>query len=162
MRGSTVATDDNRERRATLGASYDFGRARAFAGYRWYYGDFASSSLRTNLYWIGANYQVTPAITLTGAAYYTDVRNSGGDLYSFVLSGTYAFSKRTDLYTIVAYAQNRDGSAMGLSGFGPSLNRSASTLTPRPSRWAPARTSSAPSSAFATASERSRATLTST
>ncbi|WP_313818991.1 porin [Cupriavidus sp.] len=129
VRGSTVATDDNRERRATLGASYDFGRARAFAGYRWYYGDFASSSLRTNLYWIGANYQVTPAITLTGAAYYTDVRNSGGDPYSFVLSGTYAFSKRTDLYTIVAYAQNRDGSAMGLSGFGPSLNRSASTLT---------------------------------
>lgn len=129
VRGSTIATDDNRERRATLGASYDFGRGRAFAGYRWYYGDFASSSLRTNLYWVGATYQVTPAIAVTGAAYYTDVRNSNGDPYSFVLSGTYAFSKRTDVYAIAAYAQNRNGSAMGLSGFGPSLNRSASTLT---------------------------------
>ena len=129
VRGSTVATDDNRERRASIGASYNFGRCRAFAGYRWYYGDFATSSLRTNLYWLGASYQVTPAVTVTGAAYYTDVRNSSGDPYSFVLSGTYAFSKRTDLYAIAAYAQNSNGSAMGLSGFGPSLNANATTLT---------------------------------
>ncbi len=129
VRGSTVATDDNRERRASIGASYNFGRGRAFAGYRWYYGDFATSSLRTNLYWLGASYQVTPAVTVTGAAYYTDVRNSSGDPYSFVLSGTYAFSKRTDLYAIAAYAQNSNGSAMGLSGFGPSLNANATTLT---------------------------------
>jgi len=66
---------------------------------------------------------------VTGAAYYTDVRNSSGDPYSFVLSGTYAFSKRTDVYAIAAYAQNRNGSSMGLSGFGPSLNGSATTLT---------------------------------
>jgi len=129
VRGSTVATADNRERRAGIAASYNFGRGRAFAGYRWYYGDFTTSSLRTNLYWLGAAYQVTPAITLTGAAYYTDVRNSGGDPYSFVLSGTYAFSKRTDLYAIAGYAQNRNDSALGLSGFGPSLNANATTLT---------------------------------
>ncbi|SDC98033.1 Outer membrane protein (porin) [Cupriavidus sp. YR651] len=129
VRGSTVATDDNRERRATIGTAYDFARGRVFAAYRWYYGDFATSSLRTNLYWVGATYQVTPAITLTGAAYYTDVRNSSGDPYSFVLTGTYAFSKRTDLYTVLAFAKNNEGSSMGLGGFGPSLNRSATTLT---------------------------------
>lgn len=56
------------------------------------------------------------------------MRNSSADPYSFVLSGTYALSKRTDLYTILAYAKNRDDSAMGLSGFGPSLNPSATTL----------------------------------
>ncbi|MGT2492471.1 porin [Cupriavidus basilensis] len=62
-------------------------------------------------------YRATPALSLTGAAYYTDVRNASADPYSFVLSGTYALSKRTDLYTILAYAKNRDDSAMGLSGF---------------------------------------------
>lgn len=129
VRGSTVATADNIERHASLGVTYDWGRSHLFAGYRWYHGDFSTSALRTNLYWLGANYRITPALTLTGAAYYTDVRNSGRDPYSFVLSGTYAFSKRTDLYAILGFAKNRDGSSMGLSGFGPSLNANATTLT---------------------------------
>ena len=32
-------------------------------------------------------------------------------------------------YAILAFAKNRDGSSMGLSGFGPSLNANATTLT---------------------------------
>lgn len=129
VRGSTAATSNNRERRAALGASYSFGSVQMLAGYRWYYGDFATSSLRTNLYWLGASYQVTPAVTLAGAAYYTDVRGTNADPYSFVLQAKYALSKRTDLYAVTAYALNRNGSAIGLGGFGPSLNRNATTLT---------------------------------
>ncbi|MCP3023142.1 porin [Cupriavidus basilensis] len=128
VRGSTVTLQDNRERRAAVAAAYAFSSVKVLAGYRYYRGDFTTSSLRTNLYWAGVQYQATPAISLTGAAYYTDVRNSAADPLSFVLSGTYALSKRTDLYTILAYAKNRDGSAMGLSGFGPSLNANATTL----------------------------------
>ncbi|MDW3686057.1 porin [Cupriavidus sp. CV2] len=128
VRGSTVALQDNRERRAAIAAAYAFSQFKVLAGYRYYAGNFTTGSLRTNLYWAGVQYRVTPAISLTGAAYYTDVRNSSADPYSFVLSGTYAFSKRTDVYTIVGYAKNRDSSAMGLSGFGPSLNANASTL----------------------------------
>src|SRR5207253_11225006 len=110
VRGSTIALQDNIERRAALGLAYAVGPAKVMAGYRYYSGNFTTSSLRTNLYWAGVRYQATPAIALTGAAYYTDVRNSSGDPYSFVLAGTYALSKRTDLYAIAAYAKNRDGS----------------------------------------------------
>ncbi|MBB1634064.1 porin [Cupriavidus sp. UME77] len=128
VRGNTVTLQDNRERRAAVAAAYAISSVKVLAGYRYYRGDFTTSSLRTNLYWAGLQYQATPGISLTGAAYYTDVRNSSADPLSFVLSGTYALSKRTDLYTILAYAKNRDGSAMGLSGFGPSLNANATTL----------------------------------
>ncbi|REF01764.1 porin [Cupriavidus plantarum] len=128
LHGSSRATDDNRERRAAIAGTYTFGPAKAFIGYRWYYGDFTTSTLRTNLYWAGMQYQLTPVISVTGAAYYTDVRNSSGDPYSFVLSGSYAFSKRTDVYTVLGFTRNREGSNLSLTGFGPSLNPAATTL----------------------------------
>jgi len=130
VRGSTVALQDDVERRAALGLSYQVGPAKVLAGYRYYHGifDSTSSSLRTNLYWAGVRYDATPALSLTGAFYYTDVAHSSGDPYSFVLSGSYALSKRTDLYTVLGYAKNRDGSGLSLTGLNPSLNPSATTL----------------------------------
>jgi predicted porin len=128
VRGNTATTQQNYERRATIGGSYTVGPARLLAGYRYYTGNFTTSSLRTNLYWAGVQYQVTPALSLTGAAYYTDVRDSQADPISFVLTSSYALSKRTDVYAIASYARNRNGSAMGLTGFGPSLNAQATTL----------------------------------
>ncbi|AOZ03326.1 hypothetical protein BKK81_30025 [Cupriavidus sp. USMAHM13] len=129
-RGSTVALQDNVERRATLGLSYQFGPAKVLAGYRYYHGIFDSTgtSLLTNLYWAGVQYRATPALTVTGAVYYTDVAHTSADPYSFVLSGSYALSKRTDLYTILGYAKNRDGSGLSLTGLNPSLNPAATTL----------------------------------
>jgi predicted porin len=128
LRGSTVATQGNAERRAAVAGSYSVGSAKILAGYRYYAGTYATSTLHTNLYWAGAQFQATPTISITGTAYYTDVRRSSGDPYSFVLVGSYAFSKRTDIYAVAGYARNRDGSAMGLAGFGPSLNPNATTL----------------------------------
>lgn len=119
FQGTSIATQDNKDRRLLAGASYAFGPVRAFAGYRWLKGSVATGSdFRSNLYWLGARYQATPALSLAGAAYYTDTRNSKADPMMFVVSGDYMLSKRTDLYLNVAYARNKDGSQLGLNGYG--------------------------------------------
>lgn len=129
LRGSTIALDKNTERRAAIAGIYSVGPAKVYAGYRWYYGNYQTSELRTNLYWLGLQYQLTSHLSTTAAAYYTDVKNTAADPFSFVWQTSYAFTKRTDFYTVVGYSWNRHGSSLGLGGFGPSLTRVANTLT---------------------------------
>ena len=120
--GNTVATDDRAVKRLAVGTSYDFGVAKVFAGYRWMRDDGTSSataaSSRNNVYWVGGLYRVTPALALTGAAYYTDTHNSNNDPWMFVLSADYSFSKRTDAYLNLGYVRNKGTSALGLNGVG--------------------------------------------
>lgn len=116
--GTSIATQDQRDRRVLAGGSYAFGPVKAYGGYRWLNGDVgARGAVRSNLYWLGLRYQATPALSLAGAAYYTDFRNSNADPMMFVASADYAFSKRTDLYLNVGYARNKNGSQLGLNGF---------------------------------------------
>lgn len=118
IQGSTVATADRKDRRALIGASYAFGPAKAFIGYRWYNGNVGALPTNgSNIYWAGLRYGLTPALTLTGAAYYTDSRNSSADPFLFVASADYAFSKRTDVYMNVGYALNRGNSQLGMNGY---------------------------------------------
>ncbi len=125
FQGATVALQDRSAKRAAVGASYAFGDAKVFAGYRWLRDDGTASATaattRTNVYWLGGQYRFTPAFQLTGAAYYTDNRNSGADPWLFVLSADYSFSKRTDVYLNVGYASNKNGSTQGLNGSGSSF-----------------------------------------
>ncbi|AQV95820.1 porin [Cupriavidus necator] len=128
-----VATPDAKTRRASVAGSYAFGPAKVFAGYRWAKGYdvggvlpgvLAGNKNSSNLYWLGLGYQVTPAFSLTGAAYYQDFRGSSADPWSFVASADYAFSKRTDAYLNVSYARNKDGSNLGVSSSGSNLGGS--------------------------------------
>lgn len=133
--GSTVALQDRSAKRAALGTSYAFGNAKVFAGYRWLRDDGVGSATasvnRSNVYWAGANYKFTPALQLTGAAYYTDTRNSDADPWMFVLSGVYSLSKRTDAYLNLGYVRNKSNSALGLQGANtamPGENQTGATI----------------------------------
>ncbi len=100
------------------GATYDIGRIKAFAGYRWLNGNVSSTApASSNLYWAGVRYSPTGPVTLTGAVYYTDDRHSGADPILFVASADYAFSKRTDAYFNAGFTRNKDGSQLGLAGY---------------------------------------------
>ncbi|WP_454765147.1 porin [Cupriavidus campinensis] len=126
--GVGVDTTRAKIQRASVGGTYAFGPAKVFAGYRYAHGldngrlAGGTSTINgvttianvSNLYWLGMGYQLTPALSLTGAAYYQDFRSSGADPWSFVASADYAFSKRTDAYFNVAYTKNKDGSTLGL------------------------------------------------
>lgn len=118
FQGTSAATADRKDRRALVGASYAFGPAKAFIGYRWYNGNVGTLPTNgSNLYWAGLRYSMLPALTLTGAVYYTDSRKSGADPFMFVASADYAFSKRTDVYMNIGYALNRGNSQLGINGF---------------------------------------------
>lgn len=140
-----VGTEANQApviRRATVAGTYAFGPAKAFVGYRWAKasdgaglpGTTALNST-SNLYWAGLAYQMTPAFSVTGAAYYQDFRRSGADPWQFVLTGDYALSKRTDIYTSLSYTLNKDGSALGVSGFNvPATATTAGTFNVEPGK----------------------------
>ncbi len=121
-RGPTVASQGLKDRRALVSVSYGIGPAKLYAGYRWLNGNISASptDTRSNLYWAGLRYQLTSGLSLTGVAYYTDVRGSGADPLMFVASTDYAFSKRTDVYFNVGYVRNKGGSQLGLNGFNAS------------------------------------------
>jgi len=121
--GNAANVADRAAKRLAVGGSYDLGVAKLFAGYRWMRDDGiaspATASSRNNVYWLGGLYRVTPALSLTGAAYYQDAHNSGNDPWMFVLSADYSFSKRTDVYLNVAYTKNKDSSALSMSSSAP-------------------------------------------
>lgn len=66
---------------------------------------------------MGLAYQLTPAFSMTGAAYYQDFRNSNADPWQLVAVGDYAFSKRTDVYAWLSYVKNKNNSNLGVNGF---------------------------------------------
>ena len=125
IQSGTPAISDRAVKRLAIGTSYDFGPAKVFAGYRWMRDDgiasAATAATRNNVYWLGGLYRVTPALSLTGAAYYTDVHESNNDSWMFVLSADYAFSKRTDAYLNVGYVTNKGASNLGLNGAGTAV-----------------------------------------
>jgi predicted porin len=127
---NTLATNTSTERRALAAANYNFGPVTAYAGYRYLRASNAflptnpiavangSEANAANLYWLGAQYLITPSFQLTAVGYYHDVHSTGADPWLAVLNADYFLSKRTDLYATVAYAHNKDNSSLGVNGYG--------------------------------------------
>ncbi|GIZ51766.1 porin [Noviherbaspirillum aridicola] len=124
FQGNTVATAGDSARRMAVGGSYEMGPVKGFVGYRWLKDELVAAgtpNVRSNMYWVGASWDASPALKLTGVVYHTDRRDSGADPTSLVLSADYALSKRTDVYLTVGHARNKSGSNLGLNGFGSSI-----------------------------------------
>jgi predicted porin len=79
----------------------------------------ASVDVRATLYWCGVTVPVAPALALTGALYYQDVKNvragTDADPTMLVLRLRYALSKRTDLYAVGGYTHSQHGQMVSLS-----------------------------------------------
>jgi len=145
--GTTTVKPDAATRRATIGANYAIGDATLYAGYRWAKafdgallpGAPTKSNQRSNLWWAGARWQVTPPVTLAVAAYYQDFAETNADPWMFMATAQYDFSKRTAAYLALGYTKNRNGSNLGLGtgstgGFGsvaPGANQLGAVLALR-------------------------------
>ena len=132
---NTLLTANSKQQRATVAGTYAFGPAKLFAGYRWSNASAdivaTTANTRSNLYWLGAGYQATPAVSLTGAAYYQQDKGSAvGSPWLFVVGSDYALSKRTDAYLNLAYAKNSSGSILGVAGMGDVYHTPAVGTTP--------------------------------
>jgi predicted porin len=124
FQGSTIATQDQSAKRVAAGASYDFRVVKAFVGYRNLKDEIVAvgtPSVRSDLYWTGLTFDATPSLKLTGTVYKTNRKDSGQDPLSAVLSADYFMSKRTDAYVTLGFADNKNGSNLGLNGFGSSI-----------------------------------------
>ncbi|MGO4303967.1 MULTISPECIES: porin [unclassified Cupriavidus] len=100
------------------GASYDFGSLAVYAGYRNYKRTFttAAASQLSDMYWLGAAYDFTPAFTLYGAVYKQNIKgDTDADPILFSLRAQYNLSKRTMAYLSAGYAKARNGQNVSVS-----------------------------------------------
>ncbi|MGO4305011.1 MULTISPECIES: porin [unclassified Cupriavidus] len=70
----------------------------------------------SELYYIGAAYDITPAFTLAGQVYYLNYQNSDNKAMLYAVRGMYNFSKRTAVYATAGYINNDGTLAMSVSG----------------------------------------------
>lgn len=122
----TGAASAQLTRRATVAGTYAFGPAKLYAGYRYakaynganLVGSPTVANTASNLGWFGVGYQLTPALSLSGAAYYQNLRESSANPWQFVTTADYALSKRTDVYATASYVLNNGSkSRLGVNGF---------------------------------------------
>ncbi len=118
--GIAGQSTSQKDQRLAIAGTYKFANAKVYAGYRWLNGNIGATasvpSRRADLFWIGAGYQLTPALSLSAAGYLLNDRRGNGDAWSASLLLDYAFSKRTDVYAQAACIHNDDGSRIGLNG----------------------------------------------
>ena len=76
----------------------------------------ASATPRSDLWFAGAAYDVTPAFTIAGEVYYLKYSHSPNKAWLGAVRGTYAFSKRTSAYATAGFIDNGGQSALSVSG----------------------------------------------
>ena len=95
----------------TIGGTATFDKLKLYVGYQTLSApDTAGVSQanpdKENQFWVGLNYQTTPALTLIAAAYHANVNQNAGSANQLVLGANYNLSKRTLLYVAAANVHN--------------------------------------------------------
>lgn len=127
--GSAVSmvpgTDADKLTNWAVGGTFASGPFKVAAGYqdhRLKMDSLSGASLRSDVWYAGLTYNVTPAFALTGAGYYsrpklevpgaTDIK---GKRYTLVALAEYSLSKRTQVYGTVDYTKAKDLSLLELN-----------------------------------------------
>lgn len=71
---------------------------------------------RSDLWFAGVAYDVTPKFVLAGEVYYLKFRHSPNRSWLGAVRGMYSFSKRTSVYATAGYIDNAGQSAVSVSG----------------------------------------------
>jgi predicted porin len=138
VNGNTLPATGNRDKTTAyhLAGDYKTGDWRLTAGMRGFKmvaAKAATPDVRADTYWGGVSYLIQPAMTLTGAVYYVNVKNvaagQDADPTMYVLRSLYALSKRTDLYAVAAYAKAKNGKLVSLSRDDPGFASTQAGLT---------------------------------
>jgi predicted porin len=107
---------------AHVGAMYNSGKWKVQAAardFKLHAAKVGTPDVRARLYWAGVSYLILQNVTVTGAAYYQDVRNVptklDADPVMYVGRIRYAIGKRTDLYALAGYAKAKHDQLVSLS-----------------------------------------------
>jgi predicted porin len=95
----------------------------------------ATPATQVNHEWLGLAWQVNAAAAITGAIWHANANNGNGNATMYTLAGTYNLSKRTFLYTELAYVANSKTSNVGLGNgysdpYGPNTNQGGTSSAP--------------------------------
>jgi predicted porin len=121
-RGTSDSTQSDKEQRIAVGASYQIiASLKAFAGYKWFNSSVPATAARSDMVYGGLQYQCSPALFVSAATYYTDIKSSGQHPIDFGINTQYLLSKSTSLYAEVNYVKNSNGSDLGVAGYGPGV-----------------------------------------
>lgn len=82
----------------------------------------ASATPKSNLYYLGGAYSVTPAFTLDAEVLKLDVKNSANEATLFAVRGLYSFSRRTVGYVTAGHISNDGTFNVSVSGGAPGSN----------------------------------------
>ncbi|KAA0182629.1 porin [Cupriavidus gilardii] len=105
-------------KKAAAAISYSAGSVKLVAGYRWADTKTADGNtlLRDDLYWVGVNYNVVPALLLQLGYYYDNLKlarvgpstaaTNPANPWQISFNADYSLSKRTDVYLSLAYARH--------------------------------------------------------
>jgi len=75
----------------------------------------ASTTPRSDLWYGGVSYPVTPAFSVDGEVFHLRYHDSANKAWLFAARGTYAFSKRTSVYATAGYISNLGDLALSVS-----------------------------------------------
>ncbi|THC39307.1 porin [Massilia sp. Mn16-1_5] len=114
--GTSVATQRNTTERMAAGGLYNIATVKLFASYQRLRSETPVTRRDTDLYWVGAQYNSGGPFTLTGSLYFNDPAGSANRSNMLTILASYALSKRTDLYSEVAFMQNQDAAMLGMGG----------------------------------------------
>jgi predicted porin len=114
--GTSIATQRNTTERMTVGGTYNFAPVKLFASYQRLRSETPAGRRDTDLSWVGAQYSSGGAWTLTGSLYSNDPDGSANRSDMLTILASYALSKRTDLYSEVAFMKNQDAAMLGMGG----------------------------------------------
>ncbi|RJF97081.1 porin [Noviherbaspirillum cavernae] len=81
-----------------------------------------SATPKSNLYFVGAAYSITPAFVVDGEVYRLDTKDSPNDSNLFAVRGTYNFSKRTAAYVTAGRINNSGAATTSVSSGAPGSN----------------------------------------
>lgn len=100
--------------RSTLNGYFVIAGAKIAAGIL-HRNNYSAASFKSNLYYLGASYAITPSWVVDGQVGRLDTRDSDRDAVMLALRATYNLSKRTAGYVTAGQMRNHGASALGVS-----------------------------------------------
>ena len=137
IRGGTGAfaglTDSSmKDRRSTVAGWAKVGDVKLGGGLIARSNDATPTTRRSNLWYVGASYAVTPAFTVDGEYFKLDYKGSDNAANLLALRATYSLSKRTAVYATAGHITNKGTLALSVSnaaaGNGPAAGGSQNGL----------------------------------
>ncbi len=104
-----------KDRRSTLAGWTRFGDFKFGAGLIARKNDASLTTPKSNLWYIGGTYNITPSFSVDGEVFRLDYKNSANQATLYALRATYQFSKRTAVYATAGEISNDGTLAVSVS-----------------------------------------------